>query len=143
MTTIETVEPARVAALNASRLALVAGASFGACAVALGAFGAHALRGVLDGSASATWHIAVDYQFRHALALLALGAYMRGRHDSGLARSAAIAFIAGVVLFCGSLYALACGVPRVVGVLTPFGGGAFLIGWLALAWQAWRDGRGS
>ncbi|KRE88347.1 hypothetical protein ASG87_06940 [Frateuria sp. Soil773] len=102
----------------------------GASAVLLGAFGAHALRGVLDTQASELWHTAVQYHFWHALAL-ALAAFAgAGRWQ----RRAMIAFALGIVLFSGSLYALALGAPRWVGIVTPFGGLAFMAGWLALGW---------
>lgn len=116
---------------------VVAAAIAGASAVALGAFGAHALRDALDEPALATWRTAVDYQFWHALALLATGFFARGRSPSAL-RFAAAAFALGIVLFSGSLYALALGGPRALGVVTPFGGVAFIAGWLALGVHGWR-----
>ena len=96
----------------------------------LGAFGAHALRASLDESALATWHTAVDYQFWHALALLVIGCIARDRATPPL-RAAAIAFVTGIVLFCGSLYALALGGPRAIGAITPIGGLALIAGWIA------------
>ncbi|MET0225313.1 MAG: DUF423 domain-containing protein [Dokdonella sp.] len=123
---------------KASRFPLVAASLFGAAAVALGAFGAHALRDVFDEKALATWHTAVDYQLWHVLALLAVGVLERTR-SSRASWIAAIAFVVGIVLFCGSLYALALGAPRIVGVSTPFGGIAFIAGWLALAVHTARD----
>ncbi|HEU4665102.1 MAG TPA: DUF423 domain-containing protein [Dokdonella sp.] len=114
-----------------------AGAIAGAVAVALGAFGAHALRGVLDASALATWHTAVEYQFWHALALVACGALARHRETRAV-RIAACAFVVGIVLFCASLYALALGAPRWLGAITPLGGVAFIAGWIALAVHARR-----
>lgn len=117
--------------------AVVVAAVAGACAVALGAFGAHALRDALDERALAIWRTAVDYQFWHALALLATGFFARGR-SSSVARFAAVAFALGIVLFSGSLYALALGGPRGLGALTPFGGVAFIAGWLALGVHGWR-----
>jgi uncharacterized membrane protein YgdD (TMEM256/DUF423 family) len=110
----------------------------GATAVVLGAFGAHALRDSLDEHALATWHTAVDYQFWHALALLGVGLLARERVTTFL-RVAAIAFLVGLVLFCGSLYLLALGAPRGVGAITPLGGLAFIVGWLALAMHAYRE----
>ena len=110
-------------------IAIVVGLS-GASAVALGAFGAHALRGSLDAAAMTTWHTGVEYHFWHALALLVAAVGLR----EGRARNVAIgAFAAGIVLFSGSLYALALGAPRMVGAITPVGGVAFIAGWLALA----------
>jgi uncharacterized membrane protein YgdD (TMEM256/DUF423 family) len=112
-----------------SSLAAVLLGLAGASAVILGAFGAHALRGVLDARGSELWHTAVSYHFWHALALglaVACGA--------GRARCvAAGAFALGIVLFSGSLYALALGAPNAAGLITPFGGVAFIVGWVALA----------
>jgi len=116
---------------------VVAAAVAGASAVALGAFGAHALRDALDERALAIWRTAVDYQFWHALALLASGLLARGRSSSAL-RFAVAAFALGIVLFSGSLYALALGGPRALGVVTPFGGVAFITGWVALGVHGWR-----
>lgn len=100
----------------------------GASAVLLGAFGAHALRAVFDARSHELWHTAVSYHVWHALALaLAVGL---GRGRSG--RLAVAAFASGIVLFSGSLYALALGAPHWVGIITPFGGLAFVVGWIAL-----------
>jgi uncharacterized membrane protein YgdD (TMEM256/DUF423 family) len=114
----------------------VVAACSGAAAVALGAFGAHALRASLDAPALETWRTAVDYQFRHALALLVVGLLARGGASPAL-RFAATALVAGVALFCGSLYALALGAPRWLGAVTPVGGAALIAGWIALACAAW------
>lgn len=123
--------------MSTSRTSLVAAALLGATAVALGAFGAHALRGTLDEHALGVWRTAVDYQFWHALALLGVGVRARD-HTTVALRCAAIAFVVGAVLFCGSLYALALGAPGFVGAITPFGGVALIVGWLALAVHAWK-----
>jgi uncharacterized membrane protein YgdD (TMEM256/DUF423 family) len=127
--------------MKLARAALVAGALAGASAVVLGAFGAHALRNSLDESALATWRTAVDYQFWHSLALLAVGVIARDGATRPLRLSAA-AFACGIALFSGSLYALALGSPRGAGVITPIGGLAFIVGWIALAVHAWRHERG-
>ena len=121
---------------SASRWPGPAACLVAALAVAAGAFGAHALKGRLDADALALWKTAVDYQFWHALGLLAL-AMMRGPR-SALATVAASLLLAGIALFSGSLYALALGAPRLVGVLTPFGGVALIAGWLCLAIALWR-----
>jgi uncharacterized membrane protein YgdD (TMEM256/DUF423 family) len=112
----------------------IAAAAFGAAAVMLGAFGAHALRGQLDDNALQIWHTAVEYQFWHVLALfgVAIAAPARAR----LWRYSGVAFVAGIVLFSGSLYALALGAPRWFGFLTPLGGLALIGGWI-LALAAW------
>ena len=110
-----------------TRAALLIGVA-GASAVLLGAFGAHVLRGMLDASHSELWHTAVNYHLWHALALALAAALGCGR--SG--RVAVAAFALGIVLFSGSLYALALGAPRWTGIITPFGGVAFIGGWIAL-----------
>lgn len=101
----------------------------GATAVGLGAFGAHALRGIIDEAGLQVWHTAVQYHFWHALALfVAVVGLAPGR-----ARTVAIAlFAVGIVLFSGSLYALALGAPRWTGAITPLGGVAFIVGWIAV-----------
>ncbi|TAL91854.1 MAG: DUF423 domain-containing protein [Rhodanobacter sp.] len=110
-----------------TRLALLVGFA-GASGVLLGAFGAHALRDVLDPKQHELWHTAVDYHMWHALALaLAVGL---GRGRSRLVAVGALGL--GMVLFSGSLYALALGAPRWTGMITPFGGLAFVVGWIAL-----------
>jgi uncharacterized membrane protein YgdD (TMEM256/DUF423 family) len=131
----ERTESTRAAA-PALRIFAVIAAVAGALAVTLGAFGAHALRGVLDDAALQVWRTAVDYQFWHALALLLVATQLR---EMRYARAAAVLFCAGIALFCGSLYALALGAPRLVGAITPLGGIAFIAGWLALAWGCLRD----
>jgi uncharacterized membrane protein YgdD (TMEM256/DUF423 family) len=123
-----------------TRVVIAIAALLGAAAVLLGAFGAHALRDTLDERALAIWHTAVEYQFWHVLAAVAVALLARDGASTCL-RIAAIAFVAGIVLFCGSLYALALGGPRIVGVITPFGGVAFVVGWIALAVHAWTDRR--
>ncbi|MEW5309534.1 MAG: hypothetical protein WDW38_001419 [Sanguina aurantia] len=99
-----------------------------ASAVLLGAFGAHALAATLDARSLELWHTAVNYHVWHALALaLAVGL------GSGRSRRVAVAaFGFGIVLFSGSLYALALGAPRWTGIITPIGGLAFMVGWIAL-----------
>jgi uncharacterized membrane protein YgdD (TMEM256/DUF423 family) len=118
-------------------VALLAGVA-GASAVLLGAFGAHALQKVLDTRTLELWHTAVNYHVWHALALvLAVGL------GAGRSRRVAIAaFALGIVLFSGSLYALALGAPRWTGIITPFGGLAFIVGWVALGLSLrWRADR--
>lgn len=101
----------------------------GASAVMLGAAGAHALRHVLDPAQAQIWHTAVNYHFWHALALtLTVVGTPRGRAR----RFSVMAFAVGIVLFSGSLYLLALGAPRWTGIITPFGGVAFIAGWVAL-----------
>jgi len=121
------------------RRAGMMGGVFAALGVILGAFGAHALRGRLDAGMLATWHGAVDYQFWHALGLLAL---TRVAAEGRVAGTIALwSFVVGIVIFCGSLYAIALGAPRGFGMLTPIGGLAFIAGWIALV-DAFRRSAG-
>jgi Uncharacterized small membrane protein len=110
-----------------SRAGLLAGIA-GASAVLLGAFGAHALRGVFDPAHRELWRTAVEYHAWHALALVLAAGLGTGRAG----RCAVAAFALGIVLFSGSLYLLALGAPRWTGIVTPFGGAAFVVGWIAL-----------
>ncbi len=119
----------RTAAIT--RVAGIGGALCGALAVLLGAFGAHALRERLGIDALGTWRTAVEYLSLHAIALLVVAVIARDSPARSLA-VATFAFVLGVVLFCGSLFALALGAPRGCGIITPFGGVAFVIGWCAL-----------
>ena len=108
------------------------GALLGGLAVAMGAFGAHAMKDHYDDYSLDIFEKAVRYQMYHALALglcAALG--YTGRPT----RAAAVCFLAGVVLFCGSLYVLVFTGTKTWGAVTPFGGVAFLAGWILLALQ--------
>lgn len=116
----------------------VAVATAGASAVMFGAFGAHALDGALDARQAAVWHTAVSYHFWHALALALTAVLLpAGRWR----RAAAACFGGGIVLFCGSLYVLALGMPHWVGIITPFGGLAFIVGWIVLGVGMSRSAR--
>jgi uncharacterized membrane protein YgdD (TMEM256/DUF423 family) len=99
-------------------------------AVALGAFGAHGLQGRLDESALAIWRTAVDYHMWHALALGWVGVLAERWPEARRLAWAGWLFVAGMVLFSGSLYLLAVTGARWLGMVTPFGGLAFLAGWL-------------
>ena len=101
----------------------------------LGAFGAHGLAGVLGPEGSATWDTAVQYHLIHALSLCLVGSLMKDR-PGPLLRMAGWAFASGVLLFSGSLYVLALDGPRLFGPITPLGGVAFIVGWIALALSA-------
>jgi uncharacterized membrane protein YgdD (TMEM256/DUF423 family) len=106
--------------------------------VAAGAFGAHALKIRLAPDMLAAFETGVRYQLVHALALLAT-AWVCTRWDSRVTRAAGWLFVSGIVLFSGSLYALALSGTRGLGIVTPFGGAAFILGWACLTWAAWRD----
>lgn len=122
--------------MNSARTLCVAGLLL-ALATACGAFGAHALKGQLAPERLQLWETAVRYQFFQALGLLGVGLALRSS-DAGVLRASAALLIAGVLLFSGSLYALALGAPRPLGALTPVGGLAWIIGWLLFAYGAWR-----
>ena len=108
-----------------------------ALATACGAFGAHALKGQLAPERLQVWDTAVRYHFFHALGLLGVALTLRSL-DSGALRVAAALIVAGIVLFSGSLYALALGAPRALGALTPLGGLAWIAAWLLFAVGVWR-----
>ncbi len=108
--------------------------------MAAGAFGAHALKSRLTPDMLAVFEVGVRYQLVHALALLAV-AWAITRWPGRVALHAGALFIAGIVLFSGSLYLLALTGERSLGAITPFGGVAFLAGWACLAWAAWRSSR--
>jgi uncharacterized membrane protein YgdD (TMEM256/DUF423 family) len=113
------------------RRLLVCGAILGLTGVALGAFGAHGLSGLLEGRGSeSAWETAVFYQLVHALALLAVAGW-RGPGSASAAWPLAC-WGGGVVLFSGSLYALALGGPGFLGPVTPAGGVLLIAGWLWL-----------
>ncbi|HSR16397.1 MAG TPA: DUF423 domain-containing protein [Gemmatimonadales bacterium] len=118
---------------------LVLGALSAGIAVAAGAFGAHALRARLSPADLATFETGARYQMYHALALLAV-AWLALRAPSSAVQAAGWCFVAGTVLFSGSLYLLTLTGARWLGAVTPLGGVAFLAGWLALALAALRLG---
>jgi uncharacterized membrane protein YgdD (TMEM256/DUF423 family) len=122
-----------------ARLALVLGSLAMALAVVLGAFGAHALKARLAPDMLDVWRTGVTYHAWHALALVAAGLLMLHAPDSVPLRVAAWLFVAGIVLFAGSLYALALGAPTGYGAITPFGGLAFIAAWIVFAFGVWRS----
>ncbi|MBS1561047.1 MAG: DUF423 domain-containing protein [Bacteroidetes bacterium] len=123
-----------------ARIILLAAGISGALAVALGAMGAHALRDVLDIASMDIYTKAASYHLSHTLALFGVGLLALSR-PSRTVQMAAIAFGSGIVLFSGSLYAFALTGVRALGMITPFGGIAFIMGWLLVAKAAWRIGK--
>lgn len=115
-----------------TRHALPLGALLAGLSVAAGAFGAHALRGRLDAADLATFETAARYQMYHALALLLAG-WQAARFPGRAVSWAVRGFVAGIVLFSGSLYALVLLDLRWMGAITPLGGLAFVSGWASLA----------
>jgi uncharacterized membrane protein YgdD (TMEM256/DUF423 family) len=124
-----------------SRLFLVLGALSGFLAVALGAFGAHGLRQRLTPDMLAVFEVGVRYQMYHALALIGAGLAIE-RSPSAALQIAGWCFVAGTLIFSGSLYVLTMTGQRWLGAITPLGGVALLVGWALLAWAAW-SGRGT
>jgi uncharacterized membrane protein YgdD (TMEM256/DUF423 family) len=123
--------------MTSARLFFALGSVLAGLAVGIGAFGAHGLRNVLSADDLATFETGVRYQMYHALALLAV-AWAATRWETMTVVVAGWSFVAGIVLFSGSLYLLVITGPRWLGAITPLGGVAFLIGWALLAWTAVR-----
>lgn len=119
------------------RLFFGLGALSAGLAVAAGAFGAHGLKARVSPEMLAVFETGARYQMYHALGLLA-AAWAVGRWPAAGAGAAGWCFVAGTLLFSGSLYLLALGGPRWLGAVTPFGGLCFLAGWALLAWGAGR-----
>jgi uncharacterized membrane protein YgdD (TMEM256/DUF423 family) len=119
------------------RLFLMLGAVSGLIAVGAGAFGAHALRARLTPELLGVFETGARYQMYHALALVA-AAWVVSRWPESLAAWAGWLFLAGTIVFSGSLYALALTGVRWLGAVTPLGGLCFLAGWLCLALAAAR-----
>ncbi|MGB0141546.1 MAG: DUF423 domain-containing protein [Luminiphilus sp.] len=110
----------------------------GLMAVALGAFGAHALSSSIPESRQATWATAVDYHMFHVLGMLALAAVFRGAQSPWVVR-AQTSFVMGIALFSGSLYALVLLDIPALGAVTPFGGLCFMLGWLCAGLAAFTS----
>jgi uncharacterized membrane protein YgdD (TMEM256/DUF423 family) len=110
----------------------------GFIAVSLGAFAAHGLKSMLGADLLATFQTGVQYHMYHSLALLAVGILvLQFPAQTGL-RIAGFLFLAGIIIFSGSLYVLALSGIRWLGAITPIGGVAFLAGWALLAWSMLR-----
>jgi uncharacterized membrane protein YgdD (TMEM256/DUF423 family) len=122
------------------------GAIFAFLSVGCGAFGAHGLESKLEPRMLAVWETAARYQMYHALGLIGLGLWVGQRLQQtgpqsipGAVSVTGWAFTIGIVLFSGSLYALALSGIKVLGAITPLGGMAFLIGWIAFAVAAFKS----
>ena len=116
---------------------LIIGTVLAGLAVALGAFGAHGLKKIVDADTVAIYQTGVQYQMYHALALLAVG-ILAERFQNGIINYAGFLFIAGIVFFSGSLYLIASlkamnkEISTGVGIMTPIGGMLFIFGWIVL-----------
>ena len=124
--------------VNLERALWIAGAAMAGISVAIGAFGAHALRARLEPARLATFETAVQYHMLHALALLAVAALMGRVQSQQLLLLSGGLFTAGIFLFSGSLYALAITGITWLGAITPLGGIAFIGGWLCMGIAAWK-----
>lgn len=120
------------------RLWIVIGAVSASVSVAAGAFGAHALKARLGQDLLAIFETGARYHMYHSLGLIAVG-LMAASRPSGLLNAAGWALLAGILLFSGSLYALALSGVRGLGAITPLGGVSFLVGWVLFALAAWRQ----
>ena len=116
-----------------AKLFLVIGAIAMLAAVALGAFGAHALKSQLAPDLLAVYRTGVEYHFYHALGLLAVGLTAQRLPDSNWLRASGWLMLAGIVIFSGSLYLLAVTGVRAFGAVTPVGGVAFMLAWVMFA----------
>jgi uncharacterized membrane protein YgdD (TMEM256/DUF423 family) len=119
------------------RLFFLVGSISALIAVVLGAFGAHGLKGRLTTEMLNAFEVGVRYQMYHALALLAV-AWALSRWPRAEVTVAGWLFVAGTIIFSGSLYLLSLTGIRWIGAITPIGGVAFLLGWLSLVWGVWR-----
>lgn len=118
---------------------LTIAAILGGLSVAAGAFGSHALQEKLTERSLAIFETATRYQMYHALALLAVALLLsRAEAAQPLLAIAGYAFIGGIIIFSGSLYALSLSGIKILGAITPIGGAAFLVGWVCLAIAAWN-----
>ncbi len=122
--------------VNSGRALATAGILL-ALATVLGAFGAHALKAEISPDRLQVYETAVRYHFFNALGLLGIGLTLRFVNKPAV-RWAAVLVLVGIVLFSGSLYALTFGVPRPIGIITPFGGLALIAGWSCFAAGVWR-----
>jgi len=119
------------------RLFFTLGALSGFIGVALGAFAAHGLKSRLTPELLATFEVGVRYQMYHAFALLAVG-WAQTRWPGQVLNASGWLFVAGTLLFSGSLYVLSLTGEKWLGAVAPVGGLALLGGWLCLAWAAWK-----
>ncbi|MCW8040549.1 MULTISPECIES: DUF423 domain-containing protein [Acinetobacter] len=108
-----------------------------ALAVMLGAFGAHGFKKIASPEQLAWWQTATDYFFYHALGLLALAIISKIIPQLPIKASFWLIQM-GILFFCGSLYVMALGLPRILGAITPIGGALMILGWLILAWNAFK-----
>ncbi len=119
------------------RVFLIIGALSSCIGVAAGAFAAHGLKSRMSIEMLSVFEVGVRYQMYHAFALL-VTAWVLSKWPSSLVIAGGWLFIVGTLLFSGSLYLLSVSGIRWLGAITPFGGLAFLAGWICIAWGVWR-----
>ena len=124
---------------ESTRLLLVCGAILAGIGVLLGAFGAHGLKKTMSTEMMEIYKTAVDYHFIHALGILLAGLFMLHYPESRALLWAGISFIVGIIVFSGSLYGLSLTEIRKLGMITPFGGLAFIVGWFLMAWGLYQS----
>jgi uncharacterized membrane protein YgdD (TMEM256/DUF423 family) len=122
---------------DGTRLTLITAGLLGLLGVAAGAFGAHGLEARVGPEQLEWWQTAARYQQIHALALLLVG-WGSGQWTAWRTR-AAMAFTIGILVFSGTLYAMALGGPRILGAITPLGGLCLIAGWGLIAAHAWKS----
>lgn len=122
---------------------IISGSIHGLLAVAIGAFGAHALKTVLDDYGIGIWETAVQYQMFHATAILIIGVLMSTKLIGNIAtlRWAAILMNLGILFFAGSLYVLALSGIKILGAITPIGGVLFIAGWVLVIISALKHAK--
>jgi uncharacterized membrane protein YgdD (TMEM256/DUF423 family) len=121
-----------------TRIFLAIASMLGGISVVFGAFASHALKDRLSANSLSIWETGTKYQMYHALALMLVALLIARYPNSNLLIVAGYAFIAGVFIFSGSLYALTLTGIKWLGAVTPIGGMALIIGWLCLALATWR-----
>lgn len=121
-----------------NRTFIAIGSLFGFLSVAIGAFGAHVMKGLLAPEMLANYQTGVQYQMMHSLGIIAVGLAASVLPGSKHVSRAGWSMLVGIVLFSGSLYTLSITGVKILGAITPFGGVAFLFGWLSLALAAWK-----
>ena len=120
-----------------ARWFVLIGALLGGLSVAAGAFGAHALTAQLTEKSLSTFETAARYQMYHALALVGVGLMIHSAGESNVLSAAGLLFGVGIVVFCGSLYALSLSGVKLLGAVAPIGGLAFMAGWVCMAIAGW------
>jgi len=119
-----------------ARRCITAGALLMLLGVILGAFGAHALQALLSPQRLASYQTGVNYQLLHSLGLVAVGIVAQLTTETKRLRWSARLMLVGILLFSGSIYLMAAGAPRALGMVAPLGGLSFMAAWGLLAWHA-------